>query len=57
MLALLDHTPDMFLDKIQEALFIEHNIDVSLATICCTLHRLGISSKRVCISVVYLDSF
>ncbi|KAJ6522610.1 hypothetical protein B0H19DRAFT_857960, partial [Mycena capillaripes] len=47
VLALLDHTPDIFLDEIQEALFIEHDIDVSLATICRTLHRLGISSKRL----------
>jgi arginine repressor len=39
----------MFLDEIQEALFTQHDIDVSLATICRTLHRLGISSKRVCI--------
>ncbi|KAJ7346093.1 hypothetical protein DFH08DRAFT_701525 [Mycena albidolilacea] len=46
VLALLDHTPDMFLDEIQEALFIQHDIDVSLATICRTFRRLGISSKR-----------
>ncbi|KAJ6532396.1 hypothetical protein B0H19DRAFT_1005033, partial [Mycena capillaripes] len=46
VLALLDHTPDLFLDEIQEALFIQHDIDVSLATICRTLHRLGISSKK-----------
>lgn len=47
MLALIDHTPDIFLDEIQDHLFIEHDIDVSLATICRTLHRLGISSKKV----------
>ncbi|KAJ7663176.1 hypothetical protein DFH06DRAFT_952226, partial [Mycena polygramma] len=47
VLALIDHTPDMFLDEIQEALFTQHDIDVSLATICRTLHRLGISSKKL----------
>ncbi|KAJ7209238.1 hypothetical protein GGX14DRAFT_313635, partial [Mycena pura] len=47
VLALLDHTPDMFLDEIQEALFTQHDIGVSLATICRTLRRLGLSSKKL----------
>ena len=48
MLALIDHTPDIYLDETQEALFTQHDVDVSLATLCRTLHRLGISSKKVC---------
>ncbi|KAJ7615148.1 hypothetical protein DFH06DRAFT_961117, partial [Mycena polygramma] len=47
VLALIDHTPDIYLDEIQEALFTQHDLDVSLATICRTLHRLGISSKKL----------
>ncbi|KAJ7182124.1 hypothetical protein C8R46DRAFT_885205 [Mycena filopes] len=47
MLALLEHTPDMFLDEIQEQLYNCHNIDTSLATISRTLHRLGMSSKKL----------
>lgn len=57
VLALLDHTPDIFLDEIQEALFIQHDIDVSLATICRTLHRLGVSSKGARTLAVYIDRF
>ena len=48
MLGLLDHSPDMFLDEIQDQLFHQHGIDISLATISRTLKRLGISSKKVC---------
>jgi arginine repressor len=47
MLALIEHTPDIYLDEIQEGLYTQHDIDVSLATISRTLHRLGISSKKV----------
>ncbi|KAJ7652170.1 hypothetical protein DFH06DRAFT_963748, partial [Mycena polygramma] len=47
MLALLDHTPDMYLDEIQEQLFAQHDIEVSLATISRTLRRLGLSSKKL----------
>ncbi|KAJ7099892.1 hypothetical protein B0H15DRAFT_736059, partial [Mycena belliarum] len=47
MLALIEHTPDIYLDEIQEKLFIQHDIDVSLATISRTLHRLGIGSKKL----------
>ena len=44
----LDHSPNMFLDEIQDQLFHQHGIDISIATISCTLKRLGISSKKVC---------
>lgn len=54
MLALIDHTPDIYLDEIQEALFTKHDIDVSLATISRTLHRMGISSKKVRVLVAVL---
>ena len=51
MLALIEHTPDIYLDELQEQLFIQHDLDVSLATISRTLHRLGIGSKKVKFSV------
>ncbi|KAJ7618096.1 hypothetical protein DFH06DRAFT_944705, partial [Mycena polygramma] len=47
MLALIEHTPDVYLDEIQDHLFIQHDVDVSLATISRTLHRLGIGSKKL----------
>ncbi|KAJ7662385.1 hypothetical protein B0H17DRAFT_873593, partial [Mycena rosella] len=47
MLALIDHSPDIYLDEIQEQLYNQHDIDTSLATISRTLHRLGISSKQL----------
>ncbi|KAJ6586665.1 hypothetical protein B0H10DRAFT_1628922, partial [Mycena sp. CBHHK59/15] len=47
MLALLDHSPDMYLDEIQEHLYLQHEVDCFLATICRTLHRLGIGSKKL----------
>ena len=47
MLGLLDHSPDMFLDEIQDQQFHLHGIDISLATISHTLKRLGISLKKV----------
>ena len=49
LLALIDHTPDIYLDEIQEQFSIQHDLDVSLATISRTLKRLGISSKKVCL--------
>jgi transposase len=48
MIALLEHSPDMYLDEIQEQLGDMHGIDVSLATVCRTLKRLGYSNKKVC---------
>ncbi|KAJ6527763.1 hypothetical protein B0H19DRAFT_969672 [Mycena capillaripes] len=56
MLALLEHTPDIYLDEIQEQcvqfhtlsqLYNQHDVDTSLATLSCTLARLGISSKKL----------
>jgi transposase len=47
MLALIDHTPDIYLDEIQEQLFLQHDLDVSLSTISRTMKRLGLSSKKV----------
>lgn len=48
MVALIEQTPDIYLDEIQEYLSVQHDIDVSLATISRTLHRLGYGSKKVC---------
>ncbi|KAJ7659630.1 hypothetical protein DFH06DRAFT_954656, partial [Mycena polygramma] len=47
MLALIDHTPDIYLDEIQEQLYLQHDIDVSLATILRTMKQLGLSSKKL----------
>ncbi|KAJ7359801.1 hypothetical protein DFH08DRAFT_685913 [Mycena albidolilacea] len=47
MVALIKHTPDIYLDKIQEFLYTQHDVDVSLATISCTLHHLGYRSKKL----------
>jgi transposase len=47
MLALIDHTPDIYLDEIQHELQEQHGVVVSLSTIWRTLKRLGITSKKV----------
>ncbi|KAJ7202544.1 hypothetical protein GGX14DRAFT_330957, partial [Mycena pura] len=47
MLALIEQSPDIYLDEIQEHLYMMHNMDVSLATICRTLHRLGMARKKL----------
>ncbi|KAJ7210187.1 hypothetical protein GGX14DRAFT_343181, partial [Mycena pura] len=47
LFALLDHSPDLYLDELQEALLSQHDLDVSLATISRTLHRLGMSRKKL----------
>jgi arginine repressor len=47
MLSLLEHTPDLYLDEIQEQLADVHELEVSLATISRTLKRLGLNSKKV----------
>jgi hypothetical protein len=46
---LIEHSPDIYLDKIQDQLYEQHNIDISLPTIWETLKRLGITSKKVLI--------
>lgn len=48
MLALLEHTPDLYLDEIQEKLSDMHDLTLSLTTIARTLKRMGIGSKKVC---------
>jgi hypothetical protein len=47
MLGLLEHSPDLYLDEIQEQLLDQHDCDISLAAIWRTLKRLGIGSKKV----------
>jgi transposase len=47
LLALLEHSPDIYLDEIQEQLEEQLNIDVSISTVSRTLKRLGITSKKV----------
>jgi hypothetical protein len=51
MVALLEHSPDLYLDEIQEQLGDMHGIDVSLATVSWTLKRLGYSNKKVCFGI------
>jgi transposase len=53
LLALIDHTPDIYLDEIQEELYLQHDVDVSLATISRTMKRLGLSSKKVLPSFIF----
>ena len=47
MLGLLEHPPDLYLDEIKEEMWVKHGIDVSLSTVCHTLKRLRITSKKV----------
>lgn len=47
MLALIERTPDIYLDEIHEQLYELHDRDVSLATVWRTLRRLGITSKKL----------
>lgn len=47
-MALLDHSPDLYLDEIQDELYHQHDLEISLSAICRTLKRLGYSSKKVC---------
>lgn len=52
MLGLLEHSPDIFLDEIQDQLEEQNGVVVSLATICRTLRRLGVTSKKVSSSLI-----
>ncbi|KIJ10235.1 hypothetical protein PAXINDRAFT_157674 [Paxillus involutus ATCC 200175] len=47
MLALLEHSPDLYLDEIQEQLNSLHSLDVLIATIWRTLRRLGLTNKQL----------
>lgn len=46
-LAIIEANPEVYLDEIQDELFLQHDIDVSLATISRLLKSLGITSKKV----------
>ncbi|KAJ7599736.1 hypothetical protein C8J56DRAFT_846441 [Mycena floridula] len=50
MLALLEHSPDIFLDEIQVQLEEQHGLELSLSAIYRTLKRLGITNKKVSLS-------
>ncbi|KIN95035.1 hypothetical protein M404DRAFT_58982, partial [Pisolithus tinctorius Marx 270] len=47
MLVLLEHSPNLYLEEIQQQLLLLHNIEVSIATIWHTLKHLGLSSKQL----------
>ncbi|KAJ7663361.1 hypothetical protein DFH06DRAFT_947820, partial [Mycena polygramma] len=49
MLGMLDHSPDLFLDEIQEQLSAIHGIELGLKTISRTLKRLGMTTKKASI--------
>jgi hypothetical protein len=46
MLGMLEHSPDLYQDEIQEQLSVSHGLELSLRTICRTLKRLGMTSKK-----------
>ncbi|KAH9036652.1 hypothetical protein EDB85DRAFT_2143001 [Lactarius pseudohatsudake] len=46
MLALIEHSPDIYLDEIQELLQELHGIKISVSSIWRTLKRLGMSAKK-----------
>ncbi|KAJ7586941.1 hypothetical protein C8J56DRAFT_787260 [Mycena floridula] len=46
MLALLEHSPDIFLDEIQVQLEVQHGLELSISTIYRTLKQLGITNKK-----------
>jgi hypothetical protein len=47
MLAMLEHSPDLYLDKVQEQLSVVHGLELCLMTISRTLKWLGMTSKKV----------
>ena len=49
VLALLEHTPDLYLDEIQLQLYELHGVKISVKALSCTLERMGVSSKKVCL--------
>ncbi|KAF8220919.1 hypothetical protein L208DRAFT_1331007, partial [Tricholoma matsutake] len=57
MLALLDRDPDLYLDEIQQQLEDQHGVIVSLTTVWRTLRRLGITSKKVSMSLLDYGGF
>ncbi|KAJ7026053.1 hypothetical protein C8F04DRAFT_892871, partial [Mycena alexandri] len=47
MLAMLEHSPDLYLDEIQDQLSSVHGLELSLRTISRTLKRLGMTMKKL----------
>ncbi|KAJ7122386.1 hypothetical protein C8R44DRAFT_544890, partial [Mycena epipterygia] len=47
MLGMLEHSPDLYLDEIQEQLSVVHGLELCLRTISRTLKRLGMTSKKL----------
>ncbi|KAJ3825843.1 hypothetical protein F5880DRAFT_1477486 [Lentinula raphanica] len=50
MVGLIECSPDIYLDEIQDEMYYAYGLTLSLSTIWRTLRRLGISNKRVHIS-------
>ena len=55
MLVLIEHSPNIYLDKIQKQLHEFHKVDVSLSTIWPTLKQLGIGLKKVHSSILHIQ--
>ncbi|KAF9227542.1 hypothetical protein BS17DRAFT_653704, partial [Gyrodon lividus] len=47
MLVLLEHSPDLYLNEIQEQLQLLHDLDMSIATIWWTFKWLGLTNKQL----------
>jgi hypothetical protein len=47
MLALCEHVPALYLDEIQDELYSQHGINLSLSTVWRTLRRLGMTMKKL----------
>ena len=46
--AVVNHRPSIYLDELKEQLSLQHNVDVSIATLAsCTLRKLSITCKVV----------
>jgi transposase len=45
--SILDANPTLYLDEIQDQLSEYRGIDVSIATLCRTLHRIALSKKKI----------
>jgi transposase len=47
LISLLEARPKIYLDELQEELFTARDVDVSIPTISCALHRWEMSNKTV----------
>ncbi|THU95385.1 hypothetical protein K435DRAFT_666464, partial [Dendrothele bispora CBS 962.96] len=47
LIAIVDRNPDIYLDEIQDEIWTQHGVDVSIKTIHNSLKRLGYSSKKL----------